>query len=142
MTAATAKSPDDYSTFALVRRLLVDEALGHWPRYAIAFVLMGISAAATALTAYLIGSMTNEAYVNRNYHGIVVIGLIAMVIFVVKGFATYGAAVTLSMDRQSHHCRQSGGACSTDCCNKTSKLFSPTAIRPSSSPGSPPAPPR
>ncbi len=96
MTAATAKSPDDYSTFALVRRLLVDEALGHWPRYAIAFVLMGISAAATALTAYLIGSMTNEAYVNRNYHGIVVIGLIAMVIFVVKGFATYGAAVTLS----------------------------------------------
>jgi ATP-binding cassette, subfamily B, bacterial MsbA len=96
MTAATAKSPDDYSTFALVRRLLADEALGHWPRYAIAFALMGISAAATALTAYLIGSMTNEAYVNRNYHGIVVIGLIAMVIFIIKGFATYGASVTLS----------------------------------------------
>jgi ABC-type multidrug transport system fused ATPase/permease subunit len=40
--------------------------------------------------------MTNEAYVNRNFHGIVVIGLIAMVIFIVKGFATYGSAVMLS----------------------------------------------
>jgi ATP-binding cassette subfamily B protein len=91
-----AAPADDYSTIALVRRLLLDEALGHWPRYAFAFVLMGIAAAATALTAYLLGSMTNEAYVNRNFHGIVVIGLIAMVIFAAKGFSTYGSTVTLS----------------------------------------------
>ncbi len=57
---------------------------------------MGISAAATALTAYLLGTMTNEAVVNHNYRGIVVIGIIAMVIFAAKGFATYGGAVTLS----------------------------------------------
>ncbi len=57
---------------------------------------MAIAAAATALTAYLLGTMTNEAYVNRNFHGIVVIGLIAMVIFTAKGFTTYGAAVMLS----------------------------------------------
>ena len=96
MKPATAGSPDEYSTVALVRRLLLDEALGHWPRYAVAFALMAVAAAATALTAYLLGSMTNEAYVNRNYHGIVVIGLIAMVIFIVKGFATYGSTVLLS----------------------------------------------
>jgi len=96
MKASTAGFADKYSTYTLVRRLLLDEALGHWPRYAIAFALMGVAAAATALTAYLLGSMTNEAYVNHNYHGIVVIGLIAMVIFIVKGFATYGSAVTLS----------------------------------------------
>src|SRR5580658_7588261 len=93
---APARPADDYSTFVLVRRLLIDEALGYWPRYAIAFVLMGIAAAGTALTAYLLGTMTNEAYVSHNYHGIVVIGLIAMVIFAVKGFATYGSAVLLS----------------------------------------------
>ncbi|MGA9892389.1 MAG: ABC transporter ATP-binding protein, partial [Xanthobacteraceae bacterium] len=91
-----AGSTDDYSTYSLVRRLLVDEALVHWPRYTLAFALMLISAAATALTAYLLGSMTNEAYVNHNYHGIVVIGVIAMVIFAAKGFATYGSTVTLS----------------------------------------------
>jgi ATP-binding cassette subfamily B protein len=96
MKAAGAELSQDYSTYALVRRLLVDEALGYWPRYAIAFLLMGIAAAATALTAYLLGTMTNEAYVNRNFHGIVVIGVIAMVIFAVKGFATYGASVVLS----------------------------------------------
>ena len=96
MNAAIADPSQDYSTYALVRRLLVDEALGYWPRYAIAFLLMGIAAAATALTAYLLGTMTNEAYVNRNFHGIVVIGVIAMVIFAAKGFATYGSAVVLS----------------------------------------------
>ena len=96
MKAVTAEPSEDYSTSALVRRLLVDEALAYWPRYAIAFGLMGIAAAATALTAYLLGTMTNEAYVNHNFHGIVVIGLIAIVIFATKGFATYGAAVMLS----------------------------------------------
>ena len=95
-----SKSPvaalDDYSTYAVIRRLLVDEALKHWPRYLIAFALMGVAAAATALTAYLIGTMTNEAYVERNYHGIVAIGLVAMVIFIIKGFATYFSTVLLS----------------------------------------------
>jgi subfamily B ATP-binding cassette protein MsbA len=96
MNAETTPSTDDYSTYSLVRRLLVDEALEYWPRYLFAFALMGIAAAATALTAYLLGTMTNEAYVNRNYHGIVVIGIIAMGIFAAKGFATYSATVTLS----------------------------------------------
>ncbi len=41
MTALTGDSSDTYSTFALVRRLLVSEALTHWPRYAVAFTLMG-----------------------------------------------------------------------------------------------------
>jgi ATP-binding cassette subfamily B protein len=40
--------------------------------------------------------MTNEAYVNHNFHGIVVIGVIAAGIFAVKGFATYGSSVMLS----------------------------------------------
>src|SRR5271167_4010114 len=96
MKSGTAEPADDYSTLALVRRLLVDEALSHWPRYLIAFALMAVAASATALTAYLLGSMTNAAYVDRNYHKIVVIGLVAMVIFAAKGFATYGSTVTLS----------------------------------------------
>ena len=96
MKPVTAGSADDYSTYALVRRLLVDEALSHWPRYMIAFALMAVAAGATALTAYLLGSMTNAAYVDRNFHGIVVIGVIAMVIFAAKGFSTYGSTVTLS----------------------------------------------
>ena len=94
--AVTASFTDDYKTVALVRRLLVDEALEYWPRYVLAFVLMGVAAAATALTAYLLGTMTNEAYVSHNFHGIVVIGVIAMLIFTAKGFASYGSTVVLS----------------------------------------------
>ncbi len=96
MKASTAESPDDYSTYTLVRRLLVDEALAYWPRYAVAFLLMGVAAAGAALSAYLLGTMTNEAYVGRNFHGIVIIGLVAIVIFASKGVATYGATVMLS----------------------------------------------
>ena len=53
MTAGTAASADHYSTAALVRRLLVDEALQYWPRYAFAFTLMGVAAAATVLSVAL-----------------------------------------------------------------------------------------
>jgi ATP-binding cassette, subfamily B, bacterial MsbA len=95
MKATTAGS-DAYPTFMLVRRLLVDEAWAHWPRYAVAFMLMGIAAGGTALSAYLIGTMTNEAYLNHNFRGIVIIGIIAMAIFAAKGLATYGSAVMLS----------------------------------------------
>ncbi len=91
-----AELTDDYSTLALVRRLLVDEALAHWPFYALGFALMAVAAAATAATAYLLGTMTNETYVSHNFHGIVVIGIAAVGIFAAKGFATYAATVTLS----------------------------------------------
>ena len=57
---------------------------------------MAVAAAATAATAYLLGTMTNETYVSHNFHGIVVIGIAAVGIFAAKGFATYAATVTLS----------------------------------------------
>jgi subfamily B ATP-binding cassette protein MsbA len=96
MTVPTAEPADPYSTRILVRRLLLDEALKHWPRYAYAFALMAVAAAATALIAYLLGTVVNETYVNKNFSMVLVTALIAMAIFTVKGFATYGAAVTLS----------------------------------------------
>src|SRR5579864_5535156 len=95
MTALTADS-DRYSTGTLVRRLLMDEALTHWRLYAIGFALMLVAAAATAATAYLLGTMINETVVTHNFRGIVFVSLAAMGIFVAKGFASYGGAVTLS----------------------------------------------
>jgi ATP-binding cassette subfamily B protein len=84
------------STNALFRRLVVDEALPYWPRYAVAVALMAVIAGATALSAYLLGTMINAAYVERNYRAIVGLGLFSMLIFVVKAGATYGSAVILS----------------------------------------------
>jgi ATP-binding cassette, subfamily B, bacterial MsbA len=85
-----------YSTFPLLRRLLVDEALGHWPRYAAASALMAVVAGTTAFSAYLLGTMINTAYIQKNYPEIVALGLLAMLIFVVRGLATYGSSVMLS----------------------------------------------
>ncbi|HEY1747276.1 MAG TPA: ABC transporter ATP-binding protein [Xanthobacteraceae bacterium] len=96
MKTAADASAESYSAFALVRRLLLDEALVHWRRYATALALMGVAAGATALGAYLIGTLTNEAYVTRNFQGIVVIGVLAMAVFATKGLSTYGAAVLLN----------------------------------------------
>ena len=96
MRSFPAESSDRYRTFPLLRRLLVDEALGHWPRYAAAVAMMTIVAGCTAVSAYLLGTMINAAYVNKNYREIVALGLLAMAIFVVKALATYGSAVWLS----------------------------------------------
>ena len=95
MTILTADF-DKYSTGTLVRRLLMDEALTHWRLYAIGFALMLVAAAATASTAYLLGTMINATVVTHNFRGIVIVSLAAIGIFTAKGFATYGGAVTLS----------------------------------------------
>lgn len=87
---------DPNSTATLVRRLLVEQAAGQWRRYALAFGLMGIAAASTALGAYLIGDVINQAYVHRNLPGIIILAVATAVIFMVKAMATYGQALMLA----------------------------------------------
>src|SRR6478609_5570980 len=87
---------DPNSTASLVRRLLTEQAAGQWRRYALAFGLMGIAAASTALGAYLIGDVINQAYVHKNLPGIVILALVTAVIFMIKAMATYGQALTLA----------------------------------------------
>ncbi|MCC6775456.1 MAG: ABC transporter ATP-binding protein [Hyphomicrobiales bacterium] len=87
---------DPHGTPALVRRLLVEQAAGQWRRYALAFALMGVAAAATALGAYLIGDVINLAYVDKNLPGIFWLALATAAIFMIKAMATYGSALTLA----------------------------------------------
>jgi subfamily B ATP-binding cassette protein MsbA len=87
---------DPNGTAALIRRLLVEQAAGQWRRYALAFGLMGIAAASTALGAYLVGDVINQAYVHKNLAGIIVLALVTAAIFMIKAMATYGQAVALA----------------------------------------------
>jgi ATP-binding cassette subfamily B protein len=98
MVEANSKSllADPHGAIALIRRLLAEHGRKHWKRYAFAFLLMGISAACTALSAYLIGDVINQAYINRNFQAIAVLGVLTVVLFSIKGAATYGQAVLLS----------------------------------------------
>lgn len=85
-----------YSALTLIQRLLAEQGLVHWRKYVFAFILMAIAAGCTAFSAYLIGDVINQAYVNRNLPGIIVLGAITVVLFSVKGLATYGHSVMLS----------------------------------------------
>jgi ATP-binding cassette subfamily B protein len=87
---------DRDGTLALIHRLLTEQALGQWKRYAVAFVLMAVAAGATALSAYLIGDVINAAYVDKNVVAIVILSVVTGTIFLVKAIATYGHSVLLA----------------------------------------------
>jgi ATP-binding cassette subfamily B protein len=87
---------DPGSTLGVIRRLVVEFGLGQWRRYALAFALMGVAAACTAIPVYLIGNLVNLANVDHNFPGVVALGLGAACIYAIKGAATYGQTVILS----------------------------------------------
>jgi ATP-binding cassette, subfamily B, bacterial MsbA len=87
---------DPHGTPALIRRLLLEQAVGRWKRYAEAFGLLGIAAISTATGAYLIGDVINAAYVDKNLKGIIILALVVAVIFMIKAIATYLGALTLA----------------------------------------------
>src|ERR1700712_949805 len=91
------KITDDPSGAAiLIRRLITEQGAAYWPRYLLAFALMGVSAAATALSAYILGQVINKAYVDKDVRGIALLSGVTVLIFILKGAATYGHQVILS----------------------------------------------
>jgi ABC-type multidrug transport system fused ATPase/permease subunit len=89
-------SDDPYGAAILIRRLITEQGAVYWRRYLLAFSLMAVSAATTAGSAYLLGQVINQAYVDKNVRGIAILSGITVVIFALKGAATYGHSVILS----------------------------------------------
>jgi len=87
---------DPYGAAILIRRLIMEQAATYWRRYLFAFVLMAVSAATTAGSAYLLGEVINQAYVDKNVRGIAILSGVTILIFMLKGAATYGHSVILS----------------------------------------------
>jgi len=87
---------DPYGAAILIRRLIVEQGAVYWRRYLMAFALMAVSAATTAGSAYLLGKVINQAYVDKNVRGIAILSGITVLIFIIKGAATYGHQVILS----------------------------------------------
>jgi ATP-binding cassette, subfamily B, bacterial MsbA len=86
---------DPYGAPTLIRRLLADHALRHRKLYIAAFLMMGIAAACTALSAYLLGDVVNQAYVHKNFNALLIVGIAAFGLFALKGAATYGQQVIM-----------------------------------------------
>ena len=86
MTELPRKITDDpYGAAILIRRLVMEQGVVYWRRYLLAFALMAVSAATTAGSAYLLGKVINQAYVDKNVRGIVILSGVTVVIFIIKG---------------------------------------------------------
>ncbi|WP_438274324.1 ABC transporter ATP-binding protein [Nitrobacter sp.] len=97
MTELPKKITDDpYGAAILIRRLITEQGMAYWRRYLAAFALMAVSAATTAFSAYLLGEVINQAYVDKDVRNIFILSLVTVAIFALKGAATYGHSVILS----------------------------------------------
>src|SRR5213080_4115291 len=97
MTEFPKKITDDpYGAAILIRRLIMEQGAAYWRRYLVAFLLMGVSAGATAGSAYILGQVINKAYVEKNVRGIAILSGITVLLFMLKGASTYGHTVILS----------------------------------------------
>ncbi|WP_349360854.1 ABC transporter ATP-binding protein [Stappia sp.] len=87
-------SDTDGALFVL-RRLVMENARAYAPRYAIAFVMMGIVAACTAASAWIMRDVINQVFLERNLQMVWLIAGFVLAIFTLKGAATYGQFVIL-----------------------------------------------
>ena len=88
MTKLPRKITDDpYGAAILIRRLVTEQGLVYWRRYLQAFALMGVAAGATAGSAYVLGQVINQAYVDKNVTGIAIFsGMVVVLLLFIKGW--------------------------------------------------------
>lgn len=87
---------DPESDGGTIRRLLTEFGAREFKNYALALGLGAVAAAATAGTAYLVGTVVNQAYVERSFTGIAMLAAVVIVVFAAKGAALYGSNVVLA----------------------------------------------
>ncbi|MBN9029780.1 MAG: ABC transporter ATP-binding protein [Rhizobiales bacterium] len=87
---------DSDTVTSVLKRIIAENGRDHLWGYAFAIACLMTVAATTAFTAWIMESVVNEAFANRRADLVVMICISIFVAFVLRGFATYGEAVTLS----------------------------------------------
>lgn len=87
---------DPDGTYQLIKRLLRENLRQYAPKYALAFLFMGLVAASTAASAWIMRDVINEIFISRDPQMVYLIAGVVMLIFAIKGGATYGQLVILS----------------------------------------------
>jgi ATP-binding cassette, subfamily B, bacterial MsbA len=73
----------------LLKRLVGDNFRQQRTNYILAIICMVFVAASTGFSAYIMKSIVNEMMVSRNLDRVYIIALVILLVFLVKGFATY-----------------------------------------------------
>jgi subfamily B ATP-binding cassette protein MsbA len=81
---------------AIIPRLIKTDGRRHARKYALAFFMMFLVAAATGLTAYLMKDVINLIFVERNYLAVWLLGGSLIGLYLIKGLAEYSQTVTLA----------------------------------------------
>ncbi len=98
MKQAKTKLPavDRETITSVLKRVIAENGRAHLRGYIFAIICLGVIAASTAFTAWIMESVVNEAFANKRADIVVYICGAIFIAFVLRGFATYGQAVALS----------------------------------------------
>lgn len=83
-------------TISMLRRLFAEHGRQHIGAYLAAFVMMGVGAGATAMTAYLLKPVLNHMVDAEGFKTLRMLSWLIFGLFLVRGLATYAYSVLLS----------------------------------------------
>ncbi|MEM8839361.1 MAG: ABC transporter ATP-binding protein [Pseudomonadota bacterium] len=95
-TSVDHKPSQEVGNLPLVKRLFRENFADFAPRYVIAIVFMVISAAATALTAWIMKDIVESLFMEGDFDRTLMVGLFVILLFAIKGAATYGQLAYLA----------------------------------------------
>ena len=84
------------STTYLIKRISREYIIPHWKILSISVVLMLVIAGTTALHAWLIKPALDSVFFEKDYHALIYIPIIVLIVTFVKGFATYFQLLTMN----------------------------------------------
>lgn len=87
---------EDGATIPVLRRLVSEHGRTYAPRYALAFLFMGVVAACTALSAWMMKDVVNKIFVDQDRAALFWIPMLIAALFIAKGVAAYLQEVSLS----------------------------------------------
>ena len=96
MSDDVTRLPLDSTTWPLLRRLVVDHVRPLAGRLVLALICMALAAAATAGLAKLMEPVLDRVFIARDESMLPLVAVSILVVFTVKGLATYGQAVLMS----------------------------------------------
>lgn len=93
---ASKAHKDTSHLWPVMKRVLREDGARYWPRYALASVFLAISGGCTALAAWIMKDVIDDIFVARDQTAMMVIPLIIVGLFLVRGLAIYAGEVTLN----------------------------------------------
>lgn len=86
----------DKNSVMLVRRLIAENFHDHASRYGLALFFMVLVAGTTAFSAWVMRDVVESLFIEQNFDKVIVVSIVVILIFVIKGAASYGQYVTLA----------------------------------------------